>query len=312
MHSLAQLDVIDAVAHEGTVQGEAVSAGVVLDACLGEGLVDGQLCGHHGVVGGGEHGVGLVGHDAADGQTDLVGGGAVILLVGHAPLVQVRLGILDGSGRGVLPQVIQQGDALGVRVGGENQVQDGIGVQIVGGTGDVGAGGLQALHQTRTHRVGHGGKDHGNVSALGGGLHGHGHGSGYADHQVHLVGHEVGDDLIQHGGIGVAVIIADLEGDALLLADGLEPGLDVVHDLVQGCIVRIAADADLIGCGTGGAGGIVIAFFAAGEERQGQQGGQGQSQHTAQHVLFHFCFPPKFDMGILGGGWRDRCRRPGF
>ena len=47
-------------------------------------------------------------------------------------------------------------------------------------------------------------------------------------------------------------------------------------------------------------------------QAQGQQGGQGQSQHTAQHVLFHFCFPPKFDMGILGGGWRDRCRRPGF
>ena len=47
-------------------------------------------------------------------------------------------------------------------------------------------------------------------------------------------------------------------------------------------------------------------------QAQGQQGGQGQRQHTAQHVLFHFCFPPKFDMGILGGGWRDRCRRPGF
>ncbi len=46
-------------------------------------------------------------------------------------------------------------------------------------------------------------------------------------------------------------------------------------------------------------------FFAAGEERQGQQGGQGQSQHTAQHVLFHFCFLQKFYMGILGGGWRD-------
>ena len=260
------------------------------NAGLGQGLVNGQLCGHYGVVGGGEHGVGLVGHDAADGQADLVGGGAVILLVGHALLIQVRLGVLDGGGGGVLALVIQQGDVLGVGVGGEDQVQDGVGVQIVGGAGDVGTGSLQALHQAGADGVRHGGKDHGDVGALGGGLHGHGHGGGYADHQVHLVGDEVGNDLVQHGGIGVAVIIADLKGDALLLADGSQLGFDVVHDLIQGCVIHIVADANLVGCGAGGAGGIVVVFFAAGEEGQGQQGGQGQGQRTLQNVLFHFCF----------------------
>ena len=286
----AQVGIVHAVAQERTVQGEGVSAGVVGDAGLGQSLVNGQLCGHHGVVGGGEHGVGLVGHDAADGQADLVGGGAVILLVGHALLIQVRLGVLDGCGGGVLTLVIQQGDVLGVGGGGEDQVQDGVGVQIVGGAGDVGAGSLQALHQAGADGVGHGGKDHGDVGALGGGLHGHGHGGGYADHQVHLVGDEVGNDLVQHGGIGVAVIIADLKGDALLLADGSQLGFDVVHDLIQGCVIHIVADANLVGCGAGGAGGIVVVFFAAGEEGQGQQGGQGQGQHTLQNVLFHFCF----------------------
>ena len=45
-------------------------------------------------------------------------------------------------------------------------------------------------------------------------------------------------------------------------------------------------------------------FFAAGEERQGQQGGQGQGQHTLQNVLFHFCLPPKFNIGfwVADGG----------
>ena len=40
-------------------------------------------------------------------------------------------------------------------------------------------------------------------------------------------------------------------------------------------------------------------LFAAGEERQGQQGGQGQSQHTAQNVLF-ILFSSKILYGYFG------------
>ena len=260
------------------------------DTGLGQRFINGKLSGHDGVVRGGEHGVHLISGDLAGGQHDLVGGGAGVLLVGHVLLVQIRLGVLDGGGGGILSLVIQQADGLGVGVGGEDQVQDGVGVQIVGGAGDVGAGGVHALHQTCAHGIGHGSEDHGDLVVLGGALHGHGHGGGHADHEVNLVGNEVGDDLVHHGGVGVAVVIADVEGDALLLADGLQLGADVGHDLVQGRVVHIVADADLVGLAVGLIG---VGLLAAGEEGQRHHGGQRQRNQLLQSVLFHVFLPPK-------------------
>lgn len=128
-------------------------------------------------------------------------------------------------------------------------------------------------------------------------------GVGHADHQVHLIGDEVGDDLVHDGGVGVAVVIADVEGDTLLLADGLELGLDVGHDLVQGRIVHIVADANLIGGGSGRvAVGLCIAvgLFAAGKQ------GQASTAASARESIFFtvFFFISDYLQNIICFRWR--------
>lgn len=70
---------------------------------------------------------------------------------------------------------------------------------------------------------------------------------GNADEKIGAAALEVCDDLLHHGGVRVAVIIVDHKLHALLRADLLQPRLNVFHDLVQGGIVYIVADADAEG-----------------------------------------------------------------
>ena len=158
---LAQLDVIDAVAHEGTVQREAVGTGVVLDARIKEGLVDGELSGHDRVIGGGEDGLDARSDQGLRGHLDLGGGGAVLFNVLDALAVAERLGIRDGLGGSILTEVVQQTDGVDVRVDREDQVHNGIGVQRIGGAGDV----LPAV-KTGGRGVGDSGVDHGDIGVL--------------------------------------------------------------------------------------------------------------------------------------------------
>ena len=214
------------------------------DAGLRQRLVNGQLGGHDGVVGGGEHGIHTGGDQAFNGHLNLSGGGAGGIHIGNSPGVQVGLGIRDGGGGGILAQVIQQADLVGIGVGGKHQIQQRVGVQEVGGAGDVRAGSLQGLHQTGGDGIGNGGEDHGDTVTLGHGLHPHGNRGSHTDHQVHFFGEEIGDDLLHDGGIGHAVVFQNLEGHALLLGDEVKLGFDVFNDLIQGGILDEIADAD--------------------------------------------------------------------
>ena len=74
----------------------------MLHACLGKGLVDGQLGGHHGVVGGGEHGLDTGGDQSLSRHLHLSGGGAVLLNVLDAVGITESLGIGNGLGGGIL------------------------------------------------------------------------------------------------------------------------------------------------------------------------------------------------------------------
>ena len=246
------------------------------DAGFGQSLIDRELGRHDGVVGRGEDGVDSVGDQGVDGKHDLVDGGAVIVLVGDLLLIEEGLRFGDGGGGGVLAHVVEQGHAVGIGVGGEDELHDGGRVEAVRGAGDVGARLVHALDKPGGDRIGDGGEDHGDAVILGGGLHAHGNRGRHADHQVDIVGDKVLNDLGHDIGVGVAVVIADLERHALLLADGGEPVLNILHNLVQGGVVDIVADADL-------EDGVVVRGVGGGAqaEDQGENGQDGKN-------LFHF------------------------
>ena len=103
----------------------------MLHACLGKGLVDGQLCGHHGVVGGGKHGLDTGGDQGFGRHLHLGGGGAVLLNVLDAVGVAEGLCVCNGLGGGILTQVVQQADGVNIRVDSGDQLHDGLGVQCV-------------------------------------------------------------------------------------------------------------------------------------------------------------------------------------
>ncbi len=216
----------------------------MLDACIDEGLIDGQLCGHHGVVGGSEHGLDTGGYEGFGGHLHLGGGGAVFLDILDALAVAERLGVCNGLSGGILAQVVQQADSVDIGVDGQDEVHDGVGVQGVGGAGDVGFG-----VETCGGGVGDSGVDHRDVGILHSGQHGGGGGGSHGHDDVHAVGHEVGTDLVQVGLVGlcVGVVVGIIEGDALLLAHLIQTALYRLHDLVQRGVVHIVDDAHLEG-----------------------------------------------------------------
>ena len=156
--------------------------------------------------------------------------------------------------------------------------------QHVGGAGDV------AGVQVGAHGVGDGGKDHGDVFVLGGGVAGHGGGGGDAHHQVHALG---GEGLADLGGDGVVepgVLVVDLKIGALHQARLLQTLEEALPAVVQGAVLAVLGNADLVhrGLTLAGAvalsGGVVIGAAAGG---QGQGHGQGQQGREKLLERFH-------------------------
>ena len=248
------------------------------DARIGKGLINGELCGHDGVVRRGKDGVDPVRNQRLGGEHDLVHGGAGALDVLHALRVQIRLRGGDGGSGGVLAHVVEQADEIRVGIGGEDEVHHGVGVEEVRGAGDVRAGGLKGFHQPGAEGIGHGGEDHGHAVFLGGGLHAHGDRRRHADHEVDLLGEEVCDDLVHDVGVEVAVVLKDVEADLVRLQFS-EAGADVRDDLVEGGVVDKVADADGVDGFSrfrGGRGGRGLRGGAA------AAGGEGEDHHSAE------------------------------
>ena len=223
----------------------------MLDACLDEGLVNGQLCGHHGVVGGGEHGLDAGSDQGFGSHLHLGGGGAVLLNVLDAVGVAEGLGIGNGLGGGILTQVVQQADGVNVRVDGSDQLHDGLGVQCVGGAGDV----LLAV-KACSGGVGDSRVDNGDIGILHSGQHGCGGGGSHSHDHIHAVPYEVGTDLVQVGLVSlcICVVVGVVEGNALLCPQLIQTALHRFHDLVEGSMIHIVDDAHLEGLTGHGAG----------------------------------------------------------
>ena len=252
-------------------------------AGLGEGLVDGQLRGHNGVVGGGEHGLDPGSHQGFGGHLHLGGGGAVLFNVLDALFVAESLGIGNGLRGGILAQVIQQADGVDLWVCGKDQIHDGGGVQGVGGAGHV----LTAV-KACSSGVGDGGVHHRDLSIFHSGQHGGGGGGGHSHDYVHAIGHQIGADLVQVAlvGLRVGVVISVVKGDALFLAQLVQTALHGCHDLVEGSMIHIVDDAHLegltghgagsglggSGCTGCGAGGGRRCAAAAGQSQRGNGG----------------------------------------
>ena len=264
----------------------------MLDPCLQEGLIDGQLGGHHGVVGGGEHCLDTGGHKGLGSHLHLSRGGTVLFNVLDALAVAECLGIGDGLGGGILAQVVQQTDGVDVGIDGSDEVHNGLGVQGIGGAGD-------ALLPVKPggNRVGDGRVDHGDFGIFHSGQHGGGGGGGHGNDDIYLVGHQVCTDLVQVGlvSLGVGVVIGIVEGHALLRAHLIQTALNRGHDLVQGSMIHIVDDAHLKGLaclrsggsGTGSAGsgagccGRRAGGAAAGQAQCGYDSGCGGSLQEA-------------------------------
>ena len=252
------------------------------DAGLGQIVGNGQLGGHDNIVGGGEHGVHLGGDQGGGSGHHLVVGVCSLLHTGNAVLLQIRLGLGDGLGGVGLGQGVQQphlGDAGILR---QHHVQNVLGIQRIAGAGNiVDAGELGGIG------IGDGGIHHRRPAVLsrhGGHLSG---GGGDGNDGIHLIGHGLIRQLLQHrliplpGGDGVA------NGDVLLLSDGIQPGGDGIGDLVQRGMIHLLDDGHgiavliLILTAIGGLG-------AAGGQTQHHQHGQHQRrQGLHQILLFH-------------------------
>ena len=216
----------------------------MLHACLGKGLVDGQLCGHHGVVGGGEHGLDTGGDQSLSRHLHLSGGGAVLLNVLDAVGITESLGISNSLRGGILTQVVQQANGVNVRVDSSDQVHDGFGVQCVGGAGDV----LLAV-KACSSGVGDSRVDNGDIGILHSGQHGCGGGGSHSHDHIHAVPYEVGTDLVQVGLVSlcICVVVGVVEGNALLCPQLIQTALHRFHDLVEGSMIHIVDDAHLEG-----------------------------------------------------------------
>ena len=220
----------------------------MLHTGLDEALIDGKLGGHDGVVGGGEHGLDPGGDQCFGSHLHLGGGGAVLFHHLDAVLLAECLGVRNGLGGGILTQVVQQTDGVDAGVCRHDQVHDGVGVQGIGGTGDV----LLPV-KACGGGVGHGRVDHRDVGVLHSGQHGSGGGGGHCHDHVHAVSHKVCTDLVQVGlvGLRVGIVIGVVKGDTLLLADGVQTALHRFYDLVEGSVVHIVDDAHLEGLASG-------------------------------------------------------------
>ena len=135
--------------------------------------------------------------------------------------------------------------------------------------GDIGdAGELSGLG------VGDGGVDNGSLGLFGGNGGGDGGIGGDGDDHIDLIGHDLGADLVQHGGIVLAVVDFDLDLDALLGGEPFQLGLDAGADLIQGGMLQLLDDGDLENA--------VVGLGAA-----GSQGQDHQDAHKDTYKLLH-------------------------
>ena len=223
----AQLRVVHAAGGEGTGGDEGVCARVVGDTGLVQDLSHGRGCSHDHIVRGGEDGLHPAHHGGSGGE-NFIGGVAGLFQIGNALAVQVFLGLPDG-GHGVCLAVgVQQSHGFNVGICFQHHVQNEGGVQCIRGAGDVGN-----ARQLGFPRIGDGGVDHRNLIVLGGRSHGGGSQSGNGNDGIVAVGDHLGADLVQNGGIVLAVEILIGNGNALFCSLGLQLGLNGHPDLIQ-------------------------------------------------------------------------------
>ena len=202
----AELGVIHAVADKRAVEGEGVRAAVLRDLGIEELLVDGELGSHDGVVGRGEDGVDLLGDERVDGGGDFIGGGAGLFHAADALALEVGLRVLNRLLGGILALGVEQANGLGVRVLGEHQVEQALGVERVARAGDAAAGRVERIDNASADRVRHGGENDGDLGVLSGGLHDlHGRGRD-RDDEVHTLADELGADLVERRGVALTVV----------------------------------------------------------------------------------------------------------
>ena len=94
-----------------------------------------------------------VGDQGLGGQGDLIDRRAGALDDFDAAIAQILLGVGNGGGGGVLPDVVEEADFFRLRVLGKNQVHNGGGIEIVGRAGNVAARGIQASNEVDGHGV---------------------------------------------------------------------------------------------------------------------------------------------------------------
>ncbi len=206
----SELGVVDAAGGKCAVADEGIGPGIVGHARLNEGLGNGQLHGHHAVVGGGKDGVRLA-CQAGRGGNDLIRVDTGTLHIGDSLGIQVFLGL--GNGRlGIrLRGGVQQAHGLNIRVLGKHHVQNKGGVQSVAGAGDpVDAG------ESRGGGVADGGVDDGGAQVLGGIDHALRRQGGDGDHGVIALAGHLGADLVEQALVILAVELRIVDGDAQL------------------------------------------------------------------------------------------------
>ena len=222
----AQFGIVDAAGGESAGGDEAVGTGVERNARIGQRLRDSSGGGHDHVIRGGKDGVDLA-HQGVGGGHDLIVGVAGLFHVSDALGVQVSLGLGNGGGGVGLGVGVEQADGLGLGLDGEDHVHDGLGVQRVGGAGDI-----VDVGQVSGGGVRDGGVDDRGLGGLAGSGHALGGQRGDGNDGIVAIGDDLGADLVQRGGVVLAIEILVLNGDALLGGLGVQLGLDGGADLI--------------------------------------------------------------------------------
>ena len=285
----AKLGVVDAAGSKSTGGNKAVRARVERDTGLGQRFGNGSGGSHDHVVGRGKDGVDLADQAVGSGH-DLVIGVAGLFDVGDALGVEVSLGLRDRGGGVGLGVGVEQADGLGLGLDGEDHIHDGLGVQRVGSAGDV-----VDVGQVSGGGVRDGGVDDRGLGGFAGGGHALGGQRGDGDDGIVAVGNDLGADLVQRGGVVLAVEILVLDGDALLGGLGIKLGLNSGADLVQAGVVQLLHHGNLVSGGVGGGirsgGGSSRAFGSGRSGGSGSTAGGQRSEHGGggqySNELFH-------------------------
>ena len=307
----AKLGVVDAAGGEGSGGYEGIRAGVVGDAGLVQGLGDGDFGGHDHVIGGGEDRVHAADHGGG-GFYDLAAGVAGLFHKVDLLFLKIRFGFGDGGGGVGFGVGVQQADGLDVGVGGQHHVQNEGGIQRVGGAGDVTKAG-----EAGGFGVGNGGIHNRNVGAVSGGDHALGGESCDGDDEVNAVAYHLCADLVQHGGVVLAVELLNVDLDALFLGQRLKLGDDGGADLIQRSVIQLLdnGDVEFLYCGGGigrgfggrrgsGGGSGGGGFGSAGCLASGEHGEHHHNGQNQRNNLFHnkiLLFDSKIIVGWVCG-----------